>query len=64
MFCFTKSGDSNTEKMWVHRLFAKQKKDVPMGCKVAARGQGSIVSPLPPVGVRGQSLKKILIFYL
>ena len=56
MFCFTKSGDNNTEKIWVHQLFSKQKKDVPMGCKVAAQGQGSIVSPLPPVGVRGQSL--------
>ena len=48
MFCFTKSVDNNTEKMWVHQLFAKQKKDVPMGCKVAAHGQGSIISPLTP----------------
>ena len=46
MFCFTKSGDNNTEKMWLHRLFAKQKKDVSKGCKVAVGGQGSTVIPL------------------
>lgn len=57
MFCFTKSVDNNTEKMWVHQLFAKQKKDVPMGCKVAAHGQGSIISPLTPSG--GQRTKPL-----
>ena len=48
------TGD-NTEKIWVHRFFAKQKTDMPKASKIAAGGPGSAVAL--PVGVRGQALK-------
>ena len=35
----------NTEKIWVHCFFAKQKTDVPKALKMAAGGLGSGVSP-------------------
>ena len=35
----------NTEKIWVHRFYAKQKADVPKARKMAAEGLGSAVSP-------------------
>ena len=50
----TCSGD-NTEKIWVHRFFAKQRTDMPKAHKMAAGGPGSVVGF--PVGVRGQTLK-------
>ena len=36
----------NTEKIWAHRFYAKQKTDVPKARKMAAVGLGSAVSPL------------------
>ena len=45
------SGD-NTEKIWVHQFFAKQKRNVPKARKTSAGGLGGAVSP--PVGP-GQS---------
>ena len=38
------AGD-NTEKIWVHRFYAKQKTDMPKAHKMAAGGQGSAVRP-------------------
>ena len=40
----------NTEKIWAHRLFAKQKTDVPKARKMAAGGPGRAVAL--PVGGR------------
>ena len=37
--------EDNTEKIWEHRFYAKQKTDVPKARKVAAGGLGSAVSP-------------------
>ena len=48
------TGD-NTEKIWAHRFFAKQKTDMPKARKMAAGSPGSAVGL--PVGVRGQALK-------
>ena len=45
----------NTEKIWVHQFFAKQKADVPKALKMATRSLGSAVSLT--VGIRGQALK-------
>ena len=45
-------------------IFCKTKKDVPMGCKAAVRGQGSIVSPLPPGGQRRKPTKNFDFFPL
>ena len=39
-----KSGD-NTEKIWAHRFYAKQKTDMPKAHKMAAGGLGSAVTP-------------------
>ena len=38
------SGD-NTEKIWAHRIFAKQKTDVPKARKMTTGRLGSVVSP-------------------
>ena len=45
----------NTEKIWAHWFFAKQKTDMPKASKMGAGGPGSAVAL--PVGVRGQALK-------
>ena len=41
------TGD-NTEKIWVHQIFPKQKTDVPKAHKMVAGGLGNAISP--PVG--------------
>ena len=46
------AGD-NTEKIWAHQFFAKQKTEVPKTHKMAVGGLGSTLSTL--MGVRGQS---------
>ena len=45
------TGD-NTEKIWAHQFFVKQKRNVPKARKTSAGGLGGAVSP--PVGP-GQS---------
>ena len=40
---WTQTGD-NTEKIWVHQFFGKQKTDMTKACKMAAEGLGSAVS--------------------
>ena len=55
------AGD-NTEKIWAHRIFAKQKTDVPKARKMATGRLGSVVSP--PIWVRRQSPQKVLIFFV
>ena len=37
--------EDNTEQLWAHRIFAKQKTDVPKASKMAAGGLGNAVSP-------------------
>ena len=41
---FILSGD-NTEKIWAHWFFAKQKRNMPKACKTSAGGLGGAVSP-------------------
>ena len=41
----TQLAGDNTEKIWAHRFYAKQKTDVPKARKMAAGGQGSAVRP-------------------
>ena len=52
---------NNTEKIWAHRFFRKQKADVPKACKMAAEGLRSSVSS--PVEVRGAKPPKSFIFF-
>ena len=39
------SSRDNTEKIWAHRFYAKQKTDVPKARKMAAGGLGNPVTP-------------------
>ena len=62
----TSSGD-NTEKIWAHWFFAKQKTDVPKVHKMKTGGLESAACPLVRVrggGGGGQSLQKVLVFFI
>ena len=58
----------NTEKIWAHRFFAKQKRNVPKARKTSAGGLGGAVSPpsgfraKPWWGFSGRSPKKFSSF--
>ena len=57
----SQTGD-NMEKIWVYRVFAKQKTDVSKAHKMAAGGLGRTVGL--PVGVRGAKTLKSLFFFV